>query len=527
MKNIKPFLTVLVFLPHAVCAQNTEQEGEEVGKKINLCSNIEWMTEMQGSFSKGKTPLWLNANKHGVSSLDDCNGYLRGSLVRSLESDSTRRWAIGYGLDIVVPVNYTSNFIVQQAFAEIRWKHGVMTIGSKEFPMELKNQSLSSGSQTLGINARPVPQIRLALPDYRSLAFHGWLQFKGHISFGLMTDDHWQHEFTSRKTKYADKVRYHSKAGYLKFGDETKKLPFSVEFGLEMGAEFAGKAYRPRKDGTMELIPTEGGFDGFWHAFIPAGSDATDGEYANIAGNQLGSWVMRVNYNARKWMLHAYFDHFFEDHSQMFLLDYDGYGEQFNWKKKEKSRFFRYALKDMMWGIELNLKDTRWLRNVVFEYLYTKYQSGPYNHDHTMNIPDHVAGMDDYYNHSIYNAWQHWGQVIGNPLYRSPLYNTDGTISVENNRFIAYHLGIDGQPTGRLGYRALATYQRGWGTYDKPFTKEHHSVSFLVEGQYHFCKGWLMKMGYAMDFGSEQMLGHNRGFQLTVSRSGIFNRTQK
>ena len=42
MKNIKPFLTVLVFLPHAVCAQNTEQEGEEVGKKINLCSNIEW-----------------------------------------------------------------------------------------------------------------------------------------------------------------------------------------------------------------------------------------------------------------------------------------------------------------------------------------------------------------------------------------------------------------------------------------------------------------------------------------------------
>ena len=103
MKNIKPFLTVLVFLPHAVCAQNTEQEGEEVGKKINLCSNIEWMTEMQGSFSKGKTPLWLNANKHGVSSLDDCNGYLRGSLVRSLESDSTRRWAIGYGLDIVVP----------------------------------------------------------------------------------------------------------------------------------------------------------------------------------------------------------------------------------------------------------------------------------------------------------------------------------------------------------------------------------------------------------------------------------------
>ncbi len=43
--------------------------------------------------------------------------YLRGSLVRPMESDSARRWAVGYGLDIAVPVNYTSHFIVQQAFA--------------------------------------------------------------------------------------------------------------------------------------------------------------------------------------------------------------------------------------------------------------------------------------------------------------------------------------------------------------------------------------------------------------------------
>lgn len=216
MKNIKPFLAVLSFLSPIVHAQNADYEGE--GKsKINLCSNIEWKAEMQGSFSKGKTPLWLNANKHGLSSLDDCNGYLRGSLVRSLESDSARRWAVGYGLDIAVPVNYTSSFIVQQAFAEVRWLHGTMTIGSKEYPMELKHQTLSSGSQTLGINARPIPQVRLALPEYITLPIlNGWLQLKGHIAYGMMTDDRWQHEFTSRQSKYADHVLFHSKAGYLK-----------------------------------------------------------------------------------------------------------------------------------------------------------------------------------------------------------------------------------------------------------------------------------------------------------------------
>lgn len=520
MKNIKPFLAVLSFLSPIVHAQNADYEGE--GKsKINLCSNIEWKAEMQGSFSKGKTPLWLNANKHGLSSLDDCNGYLRGSLVRPLESDSARRWAVGYGLDIAVPVNYTSSFIVQQAFAEVRWLHGTMTIGSKEYPMELKNQTLSSGSQTLGINARPIPQVRLALPEYITLPIlNGWLQLKGHIAYGMMTDDRWQHEFTSRQSKYADHVLYHSKAGYLKIENQRKNSPWSVELGLEMGAEFAGNPYQ-MYDGQMVQMPTEKGLKGFWHAFVPGGSDATDGEYTNAAGNQMGSWLMRVNYQADSWALHAYLDHFFEDHSQMFLLDYNGYGEGDEWNQKKKSRFFRYALKDMLWGMELNLKNSRWLRNVVFEYIYTKYQSGPYNHDHTLNIPDHVAGMDDYYNHNIYTGWQHWGQVIGNPLFRSPIYNTDGKIMVQNNRFIAYHLGFDGQPTKRLGYRAMATYQKGWGTYDEPFTKEHHNMSFLLESQYDFNHGWSVKAGYAMDFGSNQMLGHNAGFQFTISKKGL------
>ena len=176
-----------------------------------------------------------------------------------------------------------------------------------------------------------------------------------------------------------------------------------------------------------------------------------------------------------------------------------------------------------MLGAELNLPRGTWLRNVVFEYLYTKYQSGPFNHDHTMNIPDHLAGMDDYYNHGNYPGWQHWGQVMGNPLYRSPIYNENGDLYVHDNRFVAFHLGFDGQPTSRLGYRVLATYQKGWGTYQEPFTKPHHNVSFLAEANYRFAHGWHAKGGYAMDFGSDQMLGHNAGFQLTVGKSGILD----
>ena len=514
---------MFMLMPVFVHAQYAWQEGVEADR-LRLDKDVEWNVEMQGSFSDGKTPLWLNANKHGLSSLEQNNGYLRGSIVRPLSADSARRWGLGYGVDVAVPVNYTSDFVLQQAFVEARWLHGVLSVGSKEYPMELKNQTLSSGSQTLGINARPVPQVRIALPEYWTIpVLNGWLQLKGHIAYGMMTDDSWQHTFTQKQSKYADHVLYHSKAGFLRIGNENYFCPWSVELGLEMAAQFGGKPYG-WKDGEMVVAPTENNLKGFWHAFVPGGSDARDGAYPNVAGNQLGSWVMRINYDADRWQAHVYADHFFEDHSQMFFLDYNGYGEGDEWAEKKKWRFFRYAVKDMMLGAEVNLKYTRWVRNIVFEYLYTKYQSGPYNHDHTINIPDHIAGSDDYYNHSVYPGWQHWGQVIGNPLYRSPIYNDNGMLWVYDNRFIAYHLGIDGQPTGRFGYRLLGTYQKGWGTYDDPFTKPHHNVSFLAEGNYRFCDGWQVKAGYAMDFGSNQMLGHNVGFQLTVSKHGILGK---
>ena len=132
--------------------------------------------------------------------------------------------------------------------------------------------------------------------------------------------------------------------------------------------------------------------------------------------------------------------------------------------------------------------------------------------------------MDDYYNHSSYTGWQHWGQVMGNPLYRSPLYNKDGKIEVKNNRFIAYHLGFDGQPTERFGYRALLTYQEGWGRYHEPFTTKHRNTSWMLEGNYRFPHGWNVKAAVGMDLGKDEMYGENRGFQLTVSKRGFLKK---
>ena len=515
---------LLLFLPTAVSAQ----ENADTQEKDGTSSDILYKVEAQASASHGKTPLWLNANKYGLSSLKQGNGYVRAAVGKEMSGFEEKKLDWSFCADVAVPVNYTSNFVIQQAYLEGRWLHGTLSVGSKERGMNLKNSRLSSGSQTLGINARPVPQVRLALEDYWTVPLtNGWLQLRGHIAYGMQTDDSWQHDMTQRKTRYADHVLYHSKAGFLRIGKDPFMYPLSLEVGLEMAALFGGNAYLPNGDGTMTELKGNKGLHAFWNALVPGGKDATDGKnYQNAEGDQLGSWMIRINYETDTWKAGLYADKFFEDHSAMFQVDYDGYGSGDEWQQKKKSKYVMYAFKDWMLGFDLNLKYGSWLKNIAVEYLYTKYQSGPIYHDHTTTIPDHIGGQDNYYNHNIYPGWQHWGQVMGNPLYRSPIYNDDGTIQIKNNRFTAFHLGIDGNPTDNLGYRILATYQDGLGTYPDPYTKEHHNVSFLVEGEYKFSgrtlRGWTVRGAYAMDFGA--ILGNNQGFQITVAKTGILKK---
>lgn len=521
---MKKCIFIFLFFCIKSLAFSQDFDGNEEGF-VRLDKGLVYNVEMQSTFSGSGTPLWLNANKYGLSSLDNSNGYFRAGVFRSLRTDSLRRWGIGYGVDVVAPYNFTSNFVVQQAFLEGRWLNGVVTVGSKQYPMELKNNNLSSGSQTLGINARPVPQLRLAVPEYMALPFtNGWLHFKGHMAYGIMTDDNWQHDFTKKKHKYAENVLYHSKAGFLKIGNENVFSPFSVEIGLEMASNFGGTSYTPDENGNMIALNCNKSFKAFWNAFLPGGADASETTYQNVEGNHVGSWLMRFNYDTDIWRFSIYADKFFEDHSAMFMLDYDGYGDDDDWRVRNKNRYLLYELKDIMLGAELNLKNDGWINSVVLEYIYSKYQSGPIYHDHTSTILDHIGGKDDFYNHYIYTGWQHWGQVMGNPLYRSPIYNSDGNINIKNNRFMAFHLGIDGRPADNFSYRILVSWQDGLGTYDDPYDCVHHNASFLVEGLYSFrgrrFDGWSIKGGYAMDFG--KILGHKYGFQLTLTKTGNF-----
>lgn len=490
------------------------------GQERSLFDSLAYRAELQGTVSGGDhNPLWLNANRYGLSSLKKSNGYLRGAIERPLSLDKDRKWGVGYGLDVAVAAGFTSTLVVQQAFAEVRWLKGMLTVGAKEQPMELKNQELSSGSQTFGINARPVPQVRLALPDYWTIpGTRKWLALKGHIAYGKTTDDGWQKDFTNQEHRYTENGLYHSKAGYLKVGKAGK--PFSVEMGIEMACMFGGTAYMKEDDGD-KVFENASDLKAFFHALIPGGGEVNETTYRNDEGNQLGSWLLRLNYDAQDWCVSLYADKYFEDHSAMFMLDYDGYGTGEEWNTKKDNRYLLYDFKDFMLGAELQLRQGTWLQNIVVEYLYTKYQSGSVYHDRTKSYSDHIGGLDEYYNHHILMGWQHWGQVMGNPLYLSPLYNEDGRIEVKNNRFKAWHLGISGQPIPRLHYRLLASWQDGLGRYKNPYTHTKYNTSLFAEVGWAFKDGWKASAAWGADFGS--IRGDNNGIQLTVSKTGILS----
>ncbi len=489
----------------------------------SLTDGMNLTLEASGTTSNGAfAPMWLTSNRHGIVSPYGNSAYQRAFLSRDHSADSCKLWQIGYGIDVTINEHGMAPMMIHQAYGELKYKLATLTIGQKEIPMEMKNERLSSGSQTFGINALPIPQVRLEMNDYWTIPLGGrWVGFKGHLSFGRYTDDNWQKDFTEGKKKYTVNQLYHSKSGFLRIHKPTS--PLTITLGLEMAAQFGGTTYRPNGTGEMFAQKHNTGFKSFFNALVPGfGGDEGEGLYANSEGNTLGSWIGRIDYKAKGSTFSLYADKFFEDHSAMFQLDYDGYGSGEEWNKKVGKRMIVYDFSDIMLGAEWKKHEPWYVDNVVVEYLHTKYQSGPINHDRTPELSDHIAGKDNYYNHYIFTGWQHWGMVQGNPLYLSPIYNDNMEIECHGNRFIAWHIGIGGTIAKRLTYRLLASWQRCWGTYSYILPDPRENTSTLAEIKYtdfslfgH--KGWNVSGAIAFDNG--KLRGNNFGVQATISKN--------
>lgn len=459
--------------------------------------SIRYVAEATASFSGGSNnPFWFVSNRQGLSSIKTTNGYLRIGAFHDINESERFSWSAG--VDLAVAANFSSVFIVQQLYGELKYRSLDFLIGSKNMYSPLENPTLSSGSLYYSGNSRPIPQVRIGIFDYADMwGCKGWFAIKGHLAFGKFTDSDWIKHWVAPNTYYTLGTLYHSKSLWFRFGNKAKK-PFVFELGMQMATEFGGTQYK----GNEMLLKMPTGLKDWIKAIIPmkGGSETPGIDQRNVQGNMLGSWNFALSYNPNSdWNIRLYYEHYFEDHSMM---------------------TFDYMWKDGLFGVETKLPKNRFVSSAVYEFVYMKDQAGPIFWDHKPEVNEQVSGADNYYNNSFYNGWSHWGMGIGTPLAVSPIYNNPHVVSFLSNRFWSHHVGLCGSPFNDLDYRILATYTKSWGTYSNPFKEVKQSLNMMLELSYspHRLKGWKGILGVGADFGS--LFGRSAGVTLTISKTG-------
>ena len=508
-------------------------------------SYMNYFAELSAVATDGKNaPYWLTANRQGITSAEKSSYYGRYGLEYGGKFSNNK---FGYKLlgDIVTAHNNNADFFVQQLYGEISWCWLTLSVGSKEhfsetrihptqftgsdiiannvnslFPNLGYNRltMLSSGGMTYSGNSRPIPQIRLEIPEYIPFPWtKGWLKVRGHIAYGRFTDDNFQKKFTEGNdiTIYGKNILYHSKSGFIEIG-KAEKFPLLFEGGLEMYTQFGGDLYT-HGEGLKVSMPTT--LADYWRAFIPLGGsdDTPTVEQTNISGNMMGSWHAAFTVPTKNMDIRVYGEHLFEDFSQLFFFEYqsDRHGDR---------NIIYYPWKDMLYGIRVTNKSNILpiISAVQYEYLTTKDQSGALYHDPSDRFSEQMDGVDNYYNHGFYPGWHHWGMGMGNPLIISPAYNDNSSLKFRSNRLIAHNAGINGTLESLklpLAYRLQYTYSENWGTHINPFETKRYSTSLLGEFTYapKDCS-WLGSIAIAYD--KSNFIGNNLGVTFTISKVG-------
>lgn len=488
------FKAVVATTMVAICSQST------FAVVASDFDSLRYEAEVRATFSSGEnTPFWLVSNLQGLGSPEKNNGFVRGALFKDI--DGKRRFSWGGGVDLVGSWRSTAPFRVHQLYGELRYRSLGAILGSKEIWGDFNNPRLSSGGLLYSGNATPVPQLRIGIFDYAPFwGTRGWLNVKGYMAYGMFTDTAWQRSWAAEGSKRTENVLYHSKGLWLRGGDPDR-FPLTGEIGIEMASQFGGTSIENGK-----VVHNKHGFSEWLKAFFPTykTGETLLGEETTVDGNMVGQYTIGLQWSPRTadWSVRAYYEHYFEDQSMM---------------------TFEYGMwKDGLWGVEGVLPANSFVSRIVYEFLYSKDQAGAVNNNSSEKVPEQVSGRDNYYNHSLYTGWQHWGMGIGNPLMISPVYNASHQIRFMTTRIIGHHLGIAGNPTQELDYRLLLSWTKNWGTYSHPLPEVMDNFNALVEVNWKPAKlkGWYGGIGVALDGGD--LLGKSLGVALKIGKTGFF-----
>ncbi len=371
----------------------------------------------------GRLPFWMAANQWGRFDPKSANGYLSLHGRWERQPRSWLAYELGGMLLARQAQDPSAHFV--EAYGRLRVGFLEAYFGRRREIVGTVDTLLSSGSPNVSPNATPIPKIVARTLHYTNVpGTGGWVQFHGYWAHGWMRD-----------VRQVEGAYLHQKYLYLRFGPGS----WRVYAGLVHQAFWGGTSRDPR----IGRLPQ--GLDDYLRTVfaLNAGEDAPLGEQIYIQGDHFGTYDFGFSLRGRRFELLVYRHFFYEDRD----------GLKF---KNPQDGLLGLSLRDREGGV---------IERIVYEFLYTKRQSGPIGPGPGRGGP---GGRDNYYNHYLYRTgWTHYGRTVGSPLMFAFEDRAQRlTRGVENNRVLAHHLGLAGRLTSALRYRLLATYSRNYGTYN-------------------------------------------------------------
>ena len=416
---------------------------------------INYEASLSGFVSTERSlPFWQIANHRGL--IPDGRGAM---LYLGAYSDFTDRHKIQFAYGISAAGSLSDGrdkIILDQLHVSGRWRNLRLDLGMIHPETAYHGISSTNGNIIRSGNSRTFPGYNLSSRFMKVPFTRGILQVKFNWADYLMIDD-----------CYVEDTRLHNKSAFLKI---TPHPRWEIIVGLEHWAQWAGtspiygKQPSSFKDYLRIIAAQEGG----------AGASTSDS--INALGNHLGREHLSVNYHADNYTLTFYHDIPFEDAS----------GTDFR------------SFPDGVYALYYTSRDrSRWITDVIYEFYYTKYQSGS-RHDRPAT-PEEIAeqdpndpfygrkvlgGCDNYFNNGEYRSgWTLYRRTIGTPLFTAAKGDGRGVI---NNRLIAHHLGIAGTAFRDIPYRAMLTYSINYGTYSRKLPHSARQLSAAIEATLPF-----------------------------------------
>ena len=412
-----------------------------------LCVSAEndWYVQMSGLGSTSRAlPFWSHTNKGGAYP-ETSGGLLRGGVsgVHGLGSNFTVDWGLGLaGYAVASPNEEVHNVdgknyrgMVEALYAGVSWKKLHLDIGVNPRALEFNNLSVTGGDMTWTGNALAFPGYTLK-SDWIGVPFMSRL-VSARFDFG---------DYGLWDNRYVKHALLHNQALYFKV-KIFRELHFI--FGLEDWCQWGGISplYGQQPQSIKDYFRIMTGSSG--------GEDATVNDQMNALGNHMGRELLRLEWEKDTFGIVFQHDRPFEDGSGVGFQNFPDGVNTLHFSFNDKSQ---------------------WVSDIVVEYIYTKWQSGP-RHDRPATEeelkknPDKtkitIGGTDNYFNNGEYKSgWTYNGRVIGLPLFFPKLKNSEGlTLGIMSNRITGWNLGLGGSIAHKVPYSLKITYSQQFGRY--------------------------------------------------------------